>query len=48
MVHSDEQSVRTTVLRFGSLDFIFDGSVESPTGAVFSQTQPDTPAPPQG
>jgi hypothetical protein len=41
MAHSDEQSLRTTVLRFGSLDFVFDGPVKSPAGAVFSRSQPD-------
>jgi hypothetical protein len=46
MDHSDEQTVRTTMLHFGSLDFIFNGPVESPVGAVFSLSQPDTPAPP--
>jgi hypothetical protein len=36
MAHSDEQLTRTTVLRFDSLDFVFDGPVESPVGSVFS------------
>jgi hypothetical protein len=48
MARSDEQLMRTTVLRFGSLDFIFDSPVESPTGVVFSRSQPDAPALPQG
>jgi hypothetical protein len=47
MVHADERPERTTMLRFGSLDFVFDGPVESPAGAVFSRSQPDAPAPPQ-
>jgi hypothetical protein len=47
MTHSDEQSVRTTVLRFGSLDFVFNGSVELPAGAVFSRSQPEAPVSPQ-
>jgi hypothetical protein len=46
--HPDEQPVRTTVLHFGSLDFVFDGLVELSATVVFSQSQPDTPAPPQG
>jgi hypothetical protein len=36
-----------TVLCFGSLDFVFDGPVESPAGAVLSLFQPDAPVPPQ-
>jgi hypothetical protein len=36
MAHSDEQLVRATVLRIGSLDFVFDGLVELLAGAVFS------------
>jgi hypothetical protein len=48
MAHSDELPVRATVLCFGSLDFVFDGPVESHAGVVFSRTQPDTLAPPQG
>jgi hypothetical protein len=29
------------------MEFIFDGPLESTVGAVFSQSQPDVPAPPQ-
>jgi hypothetical protein len=47
MAHSDEQSTRTTVLCFGSLDFVFDGLVKSLAGAMFSWSQPDVHAPPQ-
>jgi hypothetical protein len=47
MAHSDKQSVRTTMLRFGSLNFVFDGPVESPNGVVFSWSQPDVPVLPQ-
>jgi hypothetical protein len=36
MAHSDEQPTHTTVLCYGSLDFIFDGPIESLVGAVFS------------
>jgi hypothetical protein len=32
--------VPNTVLRFESLDFVFDGLVESPAGAVFTGSQP--------
>jgi hypothetical protein len=46
MYHPDEQPTRTTTLCFGSLDFVFDGPVESPAEAVFSRSQPDMPAPP--
>jgi hypothetical protein len=45
MAHFDEQLMRTIVLRFGSLDFAFDGPVESPIGIVFSQSQPDALVP---
>jgi hypothetical protein len=31
-------------LCFGSLDFVYDGPVESPTAVVFARSQPDTPA----
>jgi hypothetical protein len=47
MAHADEWLERTTMLLFGSLDFVFDGPVESPAGAVFSWSQPDVPVPPQ-
>jgi hypothetical protein len=48
MAHSDEQPMRATVLRFGSLDFAFDVLVESPAGVVFSRFQPEASASPQG
>jgi hypothetical protein len=35
------------MLRFGSLDFVFNGLVESPARTVFSRSQPDAPASPQ-
>jgi hypothetical protein len=47
MAHSDEQPMHTTVLRFVSMDFVIDGPVVSPARAVFSQSQRNTPAPPQ-
>jgi hypothetical protein len=48
MAHPNEQPMHSTVLRFGSLYFAFDGAVESPAGAVSSRSQSDTAAPPQG
>jgi hypothetical protein len=48
MAHSDEQPVRGTMLHFGSLNFIFDDPVDSPTGAVFSRSRPDALVLPQG
>jgi hypothetical protein len=47
MAHFDEQPVRTTVLRFGLLDFVFNGLVESTARAVFSRSQLDAPVSPQ-
>jgi hypothetical protein len=48
MAHSDKQPVHNTMLCFGSLDFVFDGPVESPAGAMFSRSAPDVPVLPQG
>jgi hypothetical protein len=48
MAHSDEQLVRATVLHFGSMNFIFDGLVESPNVTLFSRTQVNAPVLPQG
>jgi hypothetical protein len=38
MAHSDEHSMPGTMLRFDSLDFVYDGLVESPAGAVFMRS----------
>jgi hypothetical protein len=45
MSHSDEQLVRGTMLRFGSLDFVFNGPVECLAGAMFKHSQPNAPVP---
>jgi hypothetical protein len=47
MANFDEQLVPDIVLRFGSLDFVFDEPVESTTGVVFMRSQPDTLISPQ-
>jgi hypothetical protein len=38
MTHSNEQSVRDTMLCFGSLDFVFNGPLESLAWVVFSRS----------
>lgn len=46
MSHLATSSVPGTVLHFGSLEFIFDGPVKSPTRAVFTRSGLDTPTAP--
>jgi hypothetical protein len=47
MAQSNEQLVPDIVLRFESLDFVFDEPVESLAGVVFTCSQPEAPISPQ-
>jgi hypothetical protein len=42
MAHLDTRLVLSTMLHFSSLDFIYDGPVESLVGALFTCLQLDT------